>query len=349
MTDFRAPGMAASRRTFAVRGLIGVVVIGAVLVLTAVIVAVLPTDEITVRMHADSVAGGINPGSTVVLNGAEIGTVQSITAQGPEQFTLALAVDKQYADRPDVFTDAMTVTYAPKNLFGIAAVVLTTGEGGKPLRAGSDFYPDSPVDSTLTVLLRNLSDLQSEAFAPYMSDILASAGNAVDGLVPVLGTVGEIAARLASTAPLPPSSTLPQLAATVATLPDVVRGALPGVDALLAWTGPDKPGYVDRQDTATAYLSEATLPQLGRVLGEQELGALMPLVPTLTEILDRVRATFPDARRNGLEIAQLIAQVRRALPNGPDGRPVLNVDVVLAGVPGVSAALGVGGPQRGAR
>ncbi|MFW0791226.1 MlaD family protein [Gordonia sp. CPCC 205333] len=337
MPDFRTPGMSAAPRTFAIRAVVAVAVTVIVATSAVLVAAALPDDAMHISMHTDTVAGGIDTGTSVVLNGDEIGSVSSVRADG-NRFVVQLTLAPGYRDRPDVVTTALQVSYAPKNLFGISAVVLTTQPGGEPLSNNADFYPDTPVDSTLTTLLRSLSDLNTQAFSPYVSDILATANKATLGLLPVIGTVGRLATDIADTQKLSTAATMPQLAGVLRELNTTVTGLLPGLQRLMDWQGPKQPGYVDNANRALALAGAVTIPQIDDLLGEN-LGQAMPLVPPLKQIVTRIQRTFPDSHRNGLEIAMLIERIRGALPTGPGGTPVLNVDVVLKGIPGVTAAL----------
>ncbi|GAB20373.1 Mce family protein [Gordonia effusa NBRC 100432] len=337
MTDFRTPGMSASPRTFAIRAVVAVVAAVVVIVSAIFISAALPDDAMRISMHTDVLAGGIDTGTSVVLHGDEIGSVSSVRADG-NSFVVGLTLLPSYRDRPDVLTTALQVAYAPKNLFGISAVILTAQPGGDPLSNNSDFYPDTPVDSTLTTLLRSLSDLNTKALTPYVGDILATANKATLGLLPVMGTVSRLATDIADTQKLSTAATLPRLANVLRELNTTVTGLIPGLKKLMDWRGPQRPGYVDNANNAFGLAGAVTLPQIDDLLGEN-FGQVMPLVPALRQIVTRIQQTFPDSHRNGLEIAMLIERIRGALPAGPGGTPVLNVDVVLKGIPGISAAL----------
>ncbi|NMO00733.1 hypothetical protein HH308_05825 [Gordonia sp. TBRC 11910] len=337
MTDFRTPGMAASPATFAKRAVIAIIVTAILVIGAVVVTAMLPDDNMHIAMHTDVVAGGIEPGTAVVLNGDEIGQVASVRADGTK-FVVGLTINPAYRDRKDVLTSAMQVTYAPKNLFGIGAVELTAQPGGDPLSNDADFYPDTPVDSTLTTLLRGLSDLQTEAFAPYVSDILSNANKATMGLLPVIGTVSELATEIADTQKLPTSVTMPQMAALLSGLNATTVAALPGLRSLMSWQAAQRPGFIDKANDGLGAAYSTLLPIINDILGK-DIGQTMPLVPALTQIVARIQQSFPDSYDNGLEIAALIERIRRAMPAGADGRPMLNVDVVLRGIPGVTAAL----------
>lgn len=342
MPDYRTSGMSADQSTYTRRAVAFIAAVAVVGLVSTLVSRALPDDTVTTYMHTDLVAGGITDGATVVLNGSEIGHVQSVTSGEGSSHRITLVFDENKLDRPELLTTTMEVAYAPKNLFGIGAVVLQTRPGGTRLRDGNDFYPETPTDSTLTTLLRNLSDLNTQAFNPYMSDVLKWASQATMGLLPIFGVVGQIAESIADTQRVSTRETLPQFAELVGDLDASVGRMLPAFRNLFDWPAPRIPGYVEHEERAFKYLNSNVVDAVGDLLGNEEIGRLMPAVPTVVEILERVRSSFPDARANGMQIAALLNRIRAAMPSGPDG-PVLNVDVVLRSVPGVAAALGAPG------
>ncbi|GAB17975.1 Mce family protein [Gordonia effusa NBRC 100432] len=344
MPDFRAPGMSAPRRVFARRAAFFLAASCVVLLAAILVLKVLPDNKTVVTMHTDTLAGGIVNGAAVMLNGAEVGTVTELVKVAPGKYEITLAIDDGFLKTPGLLSSATQVTYAPKNLFGIAAVVLKSQPGGEPIANGDDFYPDEPVDATLTTLLRNLNDLQTDAFDPYMGDILRSANQATMGLLPIIGVLGKLATDIADTQKIPTAKSLPQFKELIARLRDTTGVVLPSLMSLVHWDAPQRPGYVEKQYNGLSYVSTTTMDDVGNLLSNKELGGLLVVAPTGVQLVDRILKTFPEARKNGIQIATLIDRINAALRPGPQG-PVMTVDVVLAGIPGVAAALGI----RGAR
>ncbi|MFW0788725.1 hypothetical protein [Gordonia sp. CPCC 205333] len=344
MPDFRAPGMSAPRRVFARRAVFFLAASVVILLATILVVKLLPDNKTVVTMHTDTLAGGIVDGAAVVLNGAEVGTVTSLTKVSPGKYEIALAIDNKFLGKPGLLSSATLVSYAPKNLFGIAAVVLKSQPGGDPIGNGDDFYPDQPVDATLTTLLRNLNDLQTDAFAPYMGDILRSANQATMGLLPIIGVLGKLASDIADTQKIPTAKSLPRFKELIARLRDTTGLVFPSLVSLVHWDAPQQPGYVEKQHRGLSYVSTTTMEDVGNLLSNKELGGVLVVAPTGVQLLDRIMKTFPEARKNGIQIATLIDRINAALRPGPQG-PVMTVDVVLAGIPGVAAALGIGGKR----
>ena len=340
MTEFRIPGMSATASAYRNRALVTIVTVAAVTTATVVGVRALPDDTTEIVLKTSSVAGGIRPDAAVVLNGSEVGVVSEIEVTAPDTYAVTLDLS---GDRGDdalaVLTDRTVVTYAPKNLFGISAVVLTSQAGGTQLHNGSTLDAGSPEDATMTTLLRELSDLQNEAFDPYMSDILTVAAKATDGLLPILGVAGQIMNDIAETQVVSPRRTLPQFAQLVAQVRGTFDDLLPPIRRLMDWQAPRRPGFSDLAEQGLSFTEGPVMDEITALLSDAELGQTAPLMPVLTALLDRINNTFPDSRTNGIQIATLIERLRRALPAGPDGSPVLTVDAVLASAPGLKAVL----------
>ncbi|MGO3326409.1 hypothetical protein [Gordonia sp. (in: high G+C Gram-positive bacteria)] len=341
MTEFRIPGMSASAGAYRNRALITIAAVVAATAATVVGLRAVPdgTTEITVR--ASSVAGGIRPGAAVVLNGSEVGVVSDIDAPAPDSYALTLDLSGDRADDAlAVLTDRTVVSYAPKNLFGISAVVLTSQSGGTAMQNGSTLDAGEPEDATMTTLLRKLSDVQNEAFDPYMSDILTVAAKATDGLLPILGVAGQIMSDVAETQVVSPRTTLPQFAQLVAGVRGTFDDLLPPIRRLMHWQAPRREGFSELAEQGLSFTEGPVMDEVTALLSDSELGQTAPLMPVLTALFDRVNATFPDSRTNGIQIATLIERLRTALPAGPGGKPVLTVDAVLESAPGLKAALG---------
>ncbi|GAA4641612.1 MlaD family protein [Gordonia humi] len=340
MTEFRIPGMSASAATYRNRALATIGVVAVASTATAVGVRALPDDSTHITMVTESVAGGITSGSAVILNGSEIGTVSDIRLASPGSYEVTLDLHGDSGDEAlTVLTDRALVSYAPKNLFGISAVVLTSQSGGALLHNGSTLEAGDPEDATMTTLLRKLSDVQNEAFDPYMSDILAVADQATDGLLPILGVAGQIMSDIAETQVVSPRTTLPQFTELIGQLRGTFDDLLPPIRQLMAWEAPRRPGYTELAEAGLSFTAGPAMDEVTELLSDPELGQTAPLMPVLTALLNRINDTFPGSQRNGRQIAQLIANLNHALPPGPDGRPVLTLDALIASAPALGVAL----------
>ena len=339
MTDFRTPGMAAGPRVFRRRALLFLAASVVAIVGLTLVLRNLPESGYRIQMQTDSVAGGIGKGSPVVLNGGDVGTVDDVEVTGPDRYVLTLKMNpERISEGSDVLTDNAHVGYSPENLFGISAVVMRSQDGGTPLKNGSSFRVEDPEDATLTTLLKDLNDLQNEAFDPYVSDLLNIADRATRGLLPILGAAGQVANDIAETQVVSPRQTLPQFTELVSGVTGTVDDLLPPIRQIMEWDAPQEPGYLERSEAGLSFTATTIIEDVERILGPSGLGQTAPLMPVLTDLVDRVRETFPDSRRNGIQIATLIERLGDVFVDTPSG-PVPTVDVVVTSAPGLAAAL----------
>lgn len=332
--------MAADRGTYIRRALFALVGLVVIAIVASIISSLRPDNTFRLRMYTDTLAGGIGEGTGVVVNGAEIGTVRTITPTRTGEFVVDLAMDPDRLKTPGIISTTTRLTYAPKNLFGIAAVVLDSVPGGEPIASGGDFHPDTPADSTLTSMLRQLSDMQNKAFDPYVGDLLSKADSASMAFMPVLDIMGRLTGLLVETEQIPVEVTLPKMSGLVQSLPAGVNGLMAALNGMMAWPAARNGGqpFVDEMSRGINITTEDTMRIAGDLLGPRAIGQLMPLMPELLPVMETMLKSFPDARKNGLQIRQLIYNLNRALPI-VGGRPVLKVDVVLRGMPGPVSGL----------
>lgn len=189
-------------------------------------------------------------------------------------------------------------------------------------------------------MLRQLSDMQNKAFDPYVGDLLTKADRASMAFLPVLDIVGRLTGLLVETEQIPVERSLPQLAGLITAMPTATGNLLGAMDKLLAWPAAREGGadFLDRLTKGLDISTNKTIPIAARLLGPEALGQTMTLMPQLLPVLETVLKSTPDARKNGLQIRQLIYNLDRALPK-IGGRPVLKLDVVLRGMPGPVSGL----------
>lgn len=338
MASYGVSGMARPAAGYRRRGLLGIIAVAVIVLGTVAGHAIRDDGDITVRIHTTTVGGGISSGSAVLLNGAVIGRVSAVSAHSPTDRVVSLRLTRSAFDH-SLLTTRSGVSYAPRNLFGISAVVLRGVPGGQPLRQGSEFIPDVVDDATLSTLLQNLNDVNDRALHPYFTDVLDRLSQATMGLAPILGVAGQVGDELARTQRSAPRTTLPQLARLTGLANDALRELLPAVSDLAGEPQLRQKPFRDRQRHLLDLISEPLLSrEVASLLGPGELALLDPVAPTIVEIAGRVQSTFPDARENGLQLRSIIDRIRNAMPDSRSG-PVLNIDVVLDSIPAVAGAL----------
>ncbi|MGZ9829656.1 hypothetical protein ACXYTP_22330 [Tsukamurella ocularis] len=113
---------------------------------------------------------------------------------------------------------------------------------------------------------------------------------------------------------------------------------LPGLRALWSWTGPDTPGYPERQKATINAFAYDFSPALTALLSAPNVAALTEVLVPVRELATRAVASFPDAARNGRQLEELIERIRRSMPDNGSG-PVLNLDVTFQQFPAIASLL----------
>lgn len=298
--------------------------------------AIVTTPPKSLTLVVRNVAPGVAPGTAVEMDGLRVGEVTDIVDRGAGKLGVAMRFNGA-AD--DLVTDAVKVSYAAGNTFGITVVALTPGRGGRTLASGASWEPMStPDDSTMASLLRSLSTMERESFRPHMAQLIAQMDTTTRQFLPFLGAVGAIAEANADTQRIPTSQTLPTIAATLKALDASTRQMLPGLQQLWSWKAPDVPGYPERQTATINTLAYDFSPALAALLSKPNVAALTEVLVPIRELSTRSVASFPDAARNGRQLEELIERIRRSMPDNGSG-PVLNLDVTFQQFPAIASLL----------
>ncbi|MCA0155446.1 MlaD family protein [Tsukamurella sp. M9C] len=298
--------------------------------------AIMTTPPKTLTLVVRNVAPGVGPGTAVEMDGLRVGEVTDIVDRGAGRLGVAMRFNGA-AD--DLVTDAVKVAFAPGNMFGITVVALTPGRGGRALTSGASWEPlSAPDDGTMASLLRSLSTMERESFRPHMADLIAQLDTTTRQFLPFLGAVGAIAEANADTQRIPTSETLPTIASTLGALDSSVKRMLPGLRALWSWSGPDTPGYPERQKGTIDAISHDFSPALTALLSAPNVAALTEVLVPVRELATRAVTSFPDAARNGRQLEELIERIRRSMPDNGSG-PVLNLDVTFQQFPAIASLL----------
>lgn len=298
--------------------------------------AIMTTPPKTLTLVVRNVAPGVGPGTAVEMDGLRVGEVTDIVDRGVGRLGVAMRFNGA-AD--DLVTDAVKVAFAPGNMFGITVVALTPGRGGRALTSGASWEPlSAPDDGTMASLLRSLSTMERESFRPHMAELIAQLDTTTRQFLPFLGAVGAIAEANADTQRIPTSETLPTIASTLGALDSSVKRMLPGLRALWSWSGPDTPGYPERQKGTIDAISHDFSPALTALLSAPNVAALTEVLVPVRELATRAVTSFPDAARNGRQLEELIERIRRSMPDNGSG-PVLNLDVTFQQFPAIASLL----------
>ncbi|NMD56000.1 MULTISPECIES: MlaD family protein [Tsukamurella] len=331
VTGMMTPGPVLLRRGVAV-------ILAAVLTALAfwAVRAIVTTPPKALTLVVRDVAPGVAPGTAVEMDGLRIGEVTDVVDRGAGKLGVAMRLNGA-AD--DLVTDAVKVSYAAGNTFGITVVALTPGRGGRALAAGASWEPlSAPDDSTMASLLRSLSTMERESFRPHMAQLIGQMDTTTRQFLPFLGAIGAIAEANADTQRIPTAQTLPTIASTLKALDASTRRMLPGLRELWSWSGPDTPGYPARQKATIDMLAHDFSPTLAALFSKPNVAALAEVLVPVRELSTRSVASFPDAARNGRQLEELIERIRRSMPDNGSG-PVLNLDVTFQQFPAIASLL----------
>ncbi|WP_280329489.1 MlaD family protein [Nocardia wallacei] len=322
-------------------------VLGACAVLLALVLVVgwrvqperRPADEIRVALLTGHVGEGIEPGTDVRLDGVRVGSVISIdtAAPGRQRVELGLLRSQLFG-----LSDALTVDYAPGNLFGISAVQLHSRGGGQLLADGSTIdltgrNADRVQDATLSALLRSTGQLTNDVLTPQLSDLLHKTSQDLTAFTPLLQALGTTIRSYTETQRLPPSLLFDRYGSVLTGLPPMLTGAITLLYGDLTNAYLANPDNLTRYGDLWTNVQNLLLPAATRTLGTARgyFGELLPIAPL---ILDRLSSSVSTPERSAGQLSELLDRLDTAFHDSPTG-PVLHAGVELDSVPGLSAPL----------
>ncbi|MCS3790001.1 phospholipid/cholesterol/gamma-HCH transport system substrate-binding protein [Tsukamurella ocularis] len=285
-----------------------------------------PQDVVTVTLRTPTVAAGIVEGAKVRIQGVEVGSVSGVRALGNAQQGVTLRID---GPQGRTLTNNVEAAFSAGNLFGVSEVVLTPHDGGGVLVDGAELTPNRPItDSTVSKLITTIGDVNSDALRPHMSQILRNFDASSKAMLPLLTALGSVAQTVQDTQRLSTSDTFPTVVASIEAARSTVTTLIPGFRAAFEY----EPLHNDHTPMIFAILDgindERTglLAGLQQILSPEALKGLATASPMLVSLMRPVLAAFPNgsAQGVGVQISQLLDNVRRAMPNTPNG-PVLNL------------------------
>lgn len=326
--------------------LVGAVAIG-VVVLALVAWAANPFDEtrdrLRVTLLTEEVGEGVTAGTDVRLDGVKVGSISSIEPAdvGTQRIGLEL-------DGSTVFglTDALSIAYAPGNLFGISEVEITAGDGGSALTDGmvvdlSGRHADRVYDATLSTLLRITGQFTTQVLTPQFTEVVAEIAHNTKAFTPLLQAIVTTTTSIADTQRYASSFLIGQIG-------EAVSGAPPTVDGgLRLLYGPFVNSFMQSDDNRLALdatadmLTYKLLPGLGTA-GETARQYFDGYTDMLAPLLYMLAGTVSAPQQSANDLGLLLDRLGNTLHDTPNG-PVMNVDVLLSGVPGLAQPLTGGG------
>jgi len=302
------PGMSVERSVLRRRGIIAVAVILAILLVGWLIKALWPKDEFSFTLRSPAVAAGIKDGAPVRIQGIQVGTVTGVSALGNGQ--QGVKVTMKQADGKSL-TNNLEAAYSAGNLFGVSEVILTPHDGGGALKEGAQIAPTKPItDNTVSNMIMTIGDVNSDALRPHMSQILLNFDASSKAMLPLFTALGSVAQAVQDTQRL--STAL-----------------MPAFSTLYNYKPVHDKGWVNRgKATMNAITDEkdSLTAALQKILDPKAIDGLKTASPMLVNLMLPVLNAFPNGSATGvgIQIGQLLDNVRKAMPNTPNG-PVLNI------------------------
>ncbi len=322
-------------------------ILGSCAILVAIVVVigwrVIPNsksaDDIHVTLVTGQVGEGVASGTDVRLDGVRIGSVSGISSTGPGDQRIGLNLLRTQLFGP---TDAMTVDYAPGNLFGITTLELHSAGGGTPLANGSTVDltgrdADRLKDATLSSLLESTGDLTGSVLTPKLTEVLGKASHDISAFTPLLQAIGTTARSFTETQQLPPSLLFDRYGSVLDGLPPMVTGGLKVLDSAYENQYSKSPEHIARYSEMFARIQNELLPVVTQTAGtgKQYFAGFIPIA---TAILDQLSGSVSTPDRSAQQLSELLDRLGVAFHNTPDG-PVLDAGVELDVVPGLAAPL----------
>lgn len=340
MPAYGIPGVAVGQRR---SRFIGIATIG-VLVLAVVGWKVVPNGAddgmLAVTLLTEQVGEGIESGSDVRFDGVKVGTIASLDSatDGRQRIGLHLSQSQLFG-----LTDALSIDYAPGNLFGISELELRPGEGGTTLTNGTVVNLTGPnakraYDATISTLIRSIGTITTDVLTPQFTEMVSKVAHDTRAFTPIFQAIIDLARSITETQQYPTSFLLGQLG-------DALAGAPPTLDGgFKLLYGPFSNEYMKseehrlRLDATVAVIVEQLIPELG-----DTAAAAQPYFQGYTDgmlapLLSMLAGTVSAPQRSARELGVLLDRTTNALHDTPDG-PVLNLDVDLRGVPALAVPL----------
>lgn len=337
MPNYGLPGVAMSRN--------GSRVVGALAVVAATVAGFAwqlqgdeQPDRMQLQLRTERIGEGVIPGTRVRYDGVLVGAVKEIDSVGQGRQLITLDLDRTQTAS---LTDALTVDYAPENLFGISAVTLRAATGGAPLREDTVVDLAGKVnDVTMGSLLRAITETSTDVLTPKLSELLTTFNEQIGSYTPLFEAIVALSRVVADTQRYPTPYLLDQYSNFFTGVGDFTSSTFKLVSSIMNIEifVNDRPRY----DAFITMVSGGALPAIGAI-GDSARTQLDGYTAALTPLLAAVAATVPAPQQSRAEITELIDRLNRMFTSTPEG-PALNVAIMLRGIPGVAIPL-LGAPR----
>ncbi|MEU0507429.1 MlaD family protein [Nocardia sp. NPDC005998] len=337
MPNYGLPGVSMGRRGSHARGAAALVVAVAVTLAWTGYQHRPDGERMRVQLRTEQIGEGIIEGTSVRLDGVDIGTITDIASIGGGRQLITLDLDKAQTSG---LTEDLGVEYAPENLFGISAITLERVDGGAPLRSGSvvdlaGANANRVADATMGRLLRALTETSTEVFTPQFAEVLRTFSGDLQAFTPMLEAVIMLSRTVAETQRFPSSFLIDQYASFYGGLGTFTSATF----ELLATVLDIEVLQHDRSkyDASVTMVTDQAFPAIGSI-GDIARQHFSGYIETFAPLVAAIAATVPNPGQSHAELTELIQRLDRIFADTPNG-PTINAAITLRGVPGIAVPL----------
>lgn len=293
-----------------------------------------PGGTLHITVRTAYLGQGVAAGSAVMLHGVEVGRVESVHGGAGRGVELGIRLQR---DQIGGLTDAVRFDYRPMNYFGVSALNLLPGTGGRALTDGQRLERAPEGDFTMAALLNRSSSVVNGVVTDRMVEVVRRIADYTDALAPLLEAGFTMANAIAETQQRMPDVQLRQLNTLLEPLPGFTEDAIAGVKALTEVPSAETvitnfgPMNATMRLIATGFFGP-----LGSLLGSHA-DDFTPLTEMLRTVSDLVSATLRKAQL-GARLDQVLSGFESAY-SGTDQDKSLKLRIVLDQLPALAAAL----------
>ncbi|MGV9799225.1 MlaD family protein [Mycobacterium sp. NPDC003449] len=335
-------------------------------IIVAMIVAVNPfanrnsPERISVAIDTPYVGQGIQVGTEVVMHGVVVGRVDSVLTRPDSGVRLVADFDKQPTAG---LTDAANFDFRPINYFGVPGINVVPAPGGQPLRDGSQISVIPKGNSTLTELLSQFGSVTEGLLTPTMISVADRISRYTDGMNPLFETMLIATTAVADVQTVSTAQLLANTSSASEAVPTFLESGIeaserftslntplgpagpPGqppfrTDIVVSDLSDETPEYFTNYRTFLDLASDGLFAAIGK-LESSHVDDLLPLITGVKSITD----TVPTLVRPE-DFDQTMVELRHSFESlyaGNGEQRALQVRVLLDGLPGIAAPLGITG------
>lgn len=287
---------------------------------------------------------GIEPGSKVLLHGAEIGEVTELSPLDSGSVSL----DMRLNDSADLSTD-FQIDFRPENYFGVSAVNLTNGTKTQSRIVDGDTFDRGAVDDfTMSTMLEQGSLVVDGSLTSSVIESLDKVTRYANGLAPLVESGVLLADNVSKTQAQLPSVFLRRMNALLTELPAFNREVTSALHSMYLSVYNRLPNgefginesLLDNTDETLALLGSDLFGLAGTLLASHE-ESLTPLTQVAKAQLD----PLPGLLSGGNPFDTAISAIDRleSAFSGTDAQRTLQVRLILDQLPAISGVLAATG------